>query len=528
MEPTYTTIELGALVHQYQLGLVLIAGVQADTDERPVQWVHVSELEDPALFLPPRTVLLTTGARLSQHADQETADAFVQRLIDADATALGIAVGLHWDRIPQTFVRACDRTGFPLFRVPYDTAFISIVQTAARLLDAKAHERDAWALESQRGIARAALHRDGIGAAVREAAARLGRWVAITDRTGRVIEYAPRSERDAATAEWVRREARLLVERGVRAGLARGRGEQGVQMQTLGHAGQLHGVLVTQGEHAPDHADQTVIGLVAALATVQLEHRAATVTAEASLRRSILELLLEGRRDLAERVAETLMPRLPRGEVRAVVVAGGARDPEFEEDVASLAATSQGVLLAERGDAAVLVCEQARLPDLRRLVRAHELTAGASERGPSDRLPALLEQAERAVARPSAGGEVTIYSPALHRGLMHLLEEQPEARHQAETLLAPLADHDERQGDVIESTLATWLRHHGQTSAAAQELGAHRHTVKSRVTTAASLVQRDLDDPDARAELWAALRLLGRDALPAGSAAGHTPGSEIR
>ncbi|GAA2182077.1 PucR family transcriptional regulator [Leucobacter tardus] len=519
MEPTYTTIELGTLVHQYQLGLVLIAGVRADTDERPVQWVHVSELEDPALFLPPRTVLLTTGARLSQHADQETADAFVQRLIDADATALGIAVGLHWDRIPQTFVRACDRTGFPLFRVPYDTAFISIVQTAARLLDAKAHARDAWALESQRGIARAALHRDGIGAAVREAAARLGRWVAITDRTGRVIEYAPRSERDAATAEWVRREARLLVDRGVRAGLARGSGEQGVQMQTLGHAGQLHGVLVTQGEHAPDHADQTVIGLVAALATVQLDHRAATVSAEASLRRALLELLLDRRRDLAARVSATIMPRLPQGEVRVVIVPGGARDPEFAEDVTSLAATGQGVLLADRGDTAVLICEQARFPDLRRLVRTHRLPAGASERGPIEQVADLLDQAQRAAAQTPEAGDVTAYSPALHRGLMHLLESQPEARHQAETLLAPLAAHDARQGDVIESTLRAWLRHHGQTSAAAQELGAHRHTVKARVSTAATLLQRDLDDPDARAELWSALRLLGRD---------HIPGSEIR
>ena len=40
METTYTTIELGTLVHQYQLGLVLIAGVRADTEERPVQWVQ--------------------------------------------------------------------------------------------------------------------------------------------------------------------------------------------------------------------------------------------------------------------------------------------------------------------------------------------------------------------------------------------------------------------------------------------------------------------------------------------------------
>lgn len=58
----HPTIELGELLHQYQLGLVLIAGTDETTASRPVQWVHVSELEDPTPFLTPRTVLLTTGA----------------------------------------------------------------------------------------------------------------------------------------------------------------------------------------------------------------------------------------------------------------------------------------------------------------------------------------------------------------------------------------------------------------------------------------------------------------------------------
>ncbi|MFC6236166.1 helix-turn-helix domain-containing protein [Leucobacter soli] len=40
----------------------------------------------------------------------------------------------------------------------------------------------------------------------------------------------------------------------------------------------------------------------------------------------------------------------------------------------------------------------------------------------------------------------------------------------------------------------------------------HRHTLRSRVQTAATLLQRDLDDPDTRAELWAALRVLGATA----------------
>lgn len=171
----HTLIELGELLHQYQLGLVLIAGVTEHTAQLPVQWVHVSELEDPTPFLTPHTVLLTTGARFEAVIAPAEATAYVQRLADAGTTALGVAVGLHWDRVPSSIVDACDALGLPLFRVPYDTAFIAIVQTAARLLEARNRERDLWALEAQRAVVAASLHRHGLAAAVREAASQLGR-----------------------------------------------------------------------------------------------------------------------------------------------------------------------------------------------------------------------------------------------------------------------------------------------------------------------------------------------------------------
>ena len=72
---SYPTVALSELLHQYTLGLVLIAGSDAHTASRPVQWVHSSELEDPTPFLPPRTVLLTTGARFAGIRDQQAADA---------------------------------------------------------------------------------------------------------------------------------------------------------------------------------------------------------------------------------------------------------------------------------------------------------------------------------------------------------------------------------------------------------------------------------------------------------------------
>lgn len=502
-------IELGELLRQYQLGLVLIAGASADVLERPVQWVHVSELEDPAPFLTPRTVLLTTGARFSAVHDQQDADAYVQRLVGAGVTALGVAVGLHWDRVPAQIVSACDRLGLPLFRVPYDTAFIEIVQTAARLLEAGARERDVWALESQRAVASASLQRDGLGSAVREASARLGRWVCITDRSGRIVEFSPGSARSDVQAEWIRRETRRLVERGVSAGRIGGAGG-GVQMQALGRRGRVLGVLAVEDRGAPDTAERTLIGLVAALATVQLEHRGGIDEAQSSLRDAIVQLLLDGDLALAERIAAGALTRVPRGSVVAVRYrTPEGVDPAIVEDLQSFDAGSPGLIRATLGDAPLIIAETRHLPAIRRLLLTRRILSGVSERGTLPQLAELIDQADRAVEYAVASGAEgpVDYLPALHDGVLHLLSGMPDARHRAESLLAPLRQHDRRHDDTIEHSLRVWLAHHGQTSSAATELGVHRHTLKARVQTAAQLLQSDLDSPDTRADLWTALRL---------------------
>lgn len=413
-------IEFDALLHDYLLGLVLIAGGGRDTGSRPVQWVHSSDLVDPTPFLTPRTVLLTTGMQFAltsgektgygapeegegeneQDAEtlrQELADAYVQRLVDAGTTALGAAVGIHWERIPPTLIDACDRLHLPLFRVPYDTPFIAVVRTAARLLDAELHS------EAQRA----------------------GGW-------GRE------------------------------------------QAQAWGFTGRREQLLA----------------------------------AEAALRSAVLQLLVAGHRELAERVAASALPPLPRGSVAVAHY----REPDTSAasaELASLLVNQAGVLAVTSAGQTTAVIEAGQLAALRRAFARHGVAAGISERGAPGELAALLEQAERAhdlaLRQPEAAP--LAYHPAMHAGVLQVLSDSPEAMRRATGLLAPVREHDRRHGDAIERSLTVWLAHHGQTSPAAAELGVHRHTLRSRVQTAESLLQHDLDDPDTRAELWAALRL---------------------
>ncbi|MFD5599957.1 PucR family transcriptional regulator [Leucobacter sp. NPDC058333] len=505
------TIELGELLHQYQLELALIAGASQAAATRLVQWVHVSELEDPTPFLTPRTVLLTTGARFGVMRTAGDASDYVRRLVDAGVTALGVAVGLHWERVPALVVSACDRLDLPLIRVPYDTAFIEIVQTAARLLEAKTRDRDVWSLESQRAVANASLHRDGLGAAVREAATRLGRWVCITDRFGRIVEFAPQSARPELPADWVRRESRRIIDRGVSAARIETESGTGMQLQALGRQGHVLGVLAVEERGVPDSAERGLHGLIAALATVQLEHRSGIRSAQSVLRDAIVELLLAKHVALAERLSTGVLARFPQGP--AVVVRYAVPDhldPTFAEDLQSLDAGTPGLFTATANAEPLMIAEARHLPAIRRLFSAHHLAAGVSDRGDLARMGEALVEAELAFSRAVASGAKAPvdYLPSLHEGVLHLLDAQPEAKRRASLLLAPVRHHDERHSDRIEEALRVWLSHHGQTSAAALELDVHRHTVKARVQTAAQLLQSDLDSPDVRAELWAALRLL--------------------
>ena len=81
-----------------------------------------------------------------------------------------------------------------------------------------------------------------------------------------------------------------------------------------------------------------------------------------------------------------------------------------------------------------------------------------------------------------------------------------EVRLIAQTRLAPVREHDAASGAELERTLTVWLEHDAGIESAAAALGIHRHTLRSRIAQAGTLLDADLSSFPARAELWAALR----------------------
>ncbi|MDP3891989.1 helix-turn-helix domain-containing protein, partial [Nocardioides sp.] len=53
-----------------------------------------------------------------------------------------------------------------------------------------------------------------------------------------------------------------------------------------------------------------------------------------------------------------------------------------------------------------------------------------------------------------------------------------------------------------------WLENNGQWDPAAAQLGVHRHTLRHRIRRAEQLLDRPIDSPSTRAELWLALQVV--------------------
>jgi DNA-binding PucR family transcriptional regulator len=106
-------------------------------------------------------------------------------------------------------------------------------------------------------------------------------------------------------------------------------------------------------------------------------------------------------------------------------------------------------------------------------------------------------QAGRALARARATRAGLVRYGA--RPALADLVPEADAEAHARALLAPLAP-------ALAETLRTWLSLHGSWDRTAVALDVHRNTVRQRIAKCAALLERDLDDPDVRMELWFALR----------------------
>ena len=244
------TVMLDAILARRGLELRLVWADDA-ARARPWGWVHSSDLADPTPFLSPGDALLTTG---TQWASDDDIAPWVARLAAAGVPAVGFGTEVIRDGTPVALTEACAAHGIALLEVPYRTPFIAVARAVADLEAQERYARMRWTLETQRAIAVAALRSSGVGAVVAELARRIGANAGIVDPGGGVLGSTPPPA--------VLNEALVMV----RAGRRAARALDDWNLQTVGAATALTGVLAIGPGSVRDDAERAVITSVVALA----------------------------------------------------------------------------------------------------------------------------------------------------------------------------------------------------------------------------------------------------------------------
>jgi purine catabolism regulator len=516
--------------------------------QRPVRWVHISELADIAGMLHGGELVLTTGVMLPD--DKESLARYIDDLADVGAAGLVVELGRRYaDTLPRPLVRAAERRGLPLAVLRTEVRFVAVTEAVhAHVVDAQLTELKAS--EAVHQIFNE-LSVEGAEAeeVVREVARMAGAPVVLENLSHQVLAFDPAGQDPEALLDgWERRS------RGVRpAGRTGHDPRSGWLVTAVGARGRDWGRLVIVGEPAPDeepgpgrrpHRHSVLLERGAATLALNrllerdresLErqtHRTllsgilthALTVSDVALRARALGVPLEGRRLVG------VMLRLRGGPASAALEAQ-ARLRDFTETAAQ-AVRERGLTALtgtlDDGGVGVLVSlgpsddEHTALEDfaaaLTRLTEsapdggpAFVMAAGSSVGSLRDARRTLLEAAQVADAAMHGGRKAGTYYrlPDVRlRGLLHLLRDDARLQTYVERELGPLLAYDAEHGTDLVRILTVYLDSGRNKSAAADAAHLSRPSFYDRLHRVERILGIDLDQVESCLSLHVALLAL--------------------
>lgn len=531
------SVTLRELVEETEFKLRVLHAADGAALDRALVWAHSSDLVDPTPWLEAGQLLLTDGmqfavpeapdqggaepeeaesrspvsatatVRFQALASEGVFDAYVARLREAGVAALGFATEVIHVEVPAALIAACERHGLTLIEVADRTPFIGIIRYLADQRALEQRARLEWSLQAQRKLARAALRPGGLGAILVELERQLESWVALYDSTGMRVEAQTRIQVPTSEAPEIERMVQSLLARGGRSG-ARLHGVSGdVTLQTVGQHGQLRGVLAVGGRAPLDLAGNDLVASAIGHASIALEQNRELDAARGYLRVGLLELLLAGEMEVATRTAQTVWGELPVAPIRVMRARGGEPGQALLDRLERLAGSGdEPLFFAAREGELVAVVPAAGGAALLDALTDAGFSAGASAPGDWPELPRLLSEARKAAERSTPARPSVRFEELATTGMLGALE-AADGRVTARRVLQPLLEHGD-QGRLLLDTLAAWTEGNCAWDPVAKSLGIHRHTLRSRVTTAEQLLGIDLQTFAGRAEVWSAMRLL--------------------
>ncbi|MFE7560451.1 PucR family transcriptional regulator [Kitasatospora sp. NPDC057500] len=524
----------------------VVAG--GDHLERPVRWVHVSELPDVAGMLQGGELVLSTGIALPE--DREGLARYVRELADIGVAGLVIEFGRrYFDTLPRALVHAAEQRGLPLIALRRELRFVTVTE-AVHALVVNAQLEQLRTSEAIHQVFNELVVEGAEPAEVVRQVARLaGAPVVLENLAHQVLAHDPAGRPETELLEdWERRS------RGVRPPGRTGHDPRsGWLVTTVGARGQDWGrlVLVQEPGPLPEGGPHPFTMLLergaSALALNRLvvrdreslerqTHRTllsgilthALTVSEVALRAQALGVPLEGRR----LVGAVLRQR--RGPIPAALEAQ-ARLRDFTELAASaVRACRLSALVGALDDDGVGVLitlgpqqdEHAALDAfaaaLRRLAAeaardpaapAPVVAVGSSVGSVRDARRTLLEatQVADAALHDVPGGRTASYYrlPDVRlRGLLHLLRDDARLQTYVERELGPLLAFDAEHNGQLVQMLRIYLEQGRNKSAAADAAHLSRPSFYDRLHKVERILGVDLDQVESCLSLHVALLAL--------------------
>ena len=510
--------------------------------DRPVRWVHISELADPTPWLSGGELLLTTGMNL---ADGESQRAFVERLAGHDLAGLGLGTGFAHGEVPQPLHDAASELGFPLFEVPYEVPFIAVTEKAFSHLVNEQYAVLQRALSAHERLERIVLSEQGLDGVTAALASLIGGTAMVYDARG---EALARSDGAVPLGADILEAAGSELRERTRAGARRGYAPSG---ELHGRALALPVVRTPAGGDGDGPApqawliavkdrgglgefDRLVLHQAVTIVALELLRRRVADDTERRLAGDILSALLSGELAGAE-LARRLEPfglhdrigvlvLTPPRPVKALVdnaLSVALRDEARGGLAAGTGQFSCALLPLERGETdeeLFAFAERVRA----RVTRAADepLAAGAGRAvAPAD-LRRTFHEARCALEARALSGEangdgaphlLATYRDLGSFQLLLSLQDDDALRLFCDSILAPIEDGEGAYGGELMRSLEAFIECNGQWERAARQLYCHRHTLRYRIRRVEELTGRSLDSARDRIDFWLALR--GRELI---------------
>jgi purine catabolism regulator len=465
-------ISLAALLGAPSLNLSKV-GVAETTWHQDINWVAVTELEDPQRFINGGELVLTTGLRLKSAPEQRR---FVRQVQRAGAVGIGFGVGLSHEAVPPALLAEANRWGLPVVGVPYETPFIAIGKLVADAQSADHYAKLERLIAGHQVLARALLTGGGLAELLKHLGGMLRADIALTQFTAQLYN----STRDAPQADtWAsypiptgRRDACTLWVR-------------------------------------KPFEDSGIIGYAQNLISVELNNMVKQRQAERALCGQVLEDVIHGALETSEaqrRLAGVGVNSTRKNVVLLAVSAAHHKalvstsvPRELEKCVAAVVGKDLVLVMNDDGGAA---------PSLARKLSDHLAEAGIHATigiGGAYTKPNGLRWSYFE-ARDAAGHGLPVNEPErLSLTSLLLASEDVPLADMAHESLNPLRTFDAAHGAELMTTLESYLNNNGSVAAVAEELTLHRNTVRYRLAQITELTGYDPAVTTDRVQLWLAL-----------------------